>query len=156
MAPSCSTTHPHRPRLRTPSMRNRLLHAGFGVLSALVGVAAGHLVAALTEPASSPVLSVGSQVIDLTPTPLKEWAIEHFGTHDKTVLVGSVMLGVLALAAVAGLLTLRRFAYGAALLVVLVAIPAGAALHRPGSSLTDLLPSVVAGVVGLAALWWLT
>jgi DMSO/TMAO reductase YedYZ molybdopterin-dependent catalytic subunit len=137
-------------------MRNRLLYAGFGVLSALVGVAAGHLVASLTEPASSPVLSVGSQVIDLTPTPLKEWAIAHFGTHDKTVLVGSVLLGVLALAAVAGLLTLRRFAYGAALLVVLVAIPAGAALNRPGSSPSDVLPSVAAGVVGLASLWWLT
>lgn len=137
-------------------MRKRLLYAGFGVLSALVGVAAGHLVASLTEPASSPVLSVGSQVIDLTPTPLKEWAIAHFGTNDKTVLVGSVMLGVLALAAVAGLLTLRRFGYGAALLVLLVAIPAGAALNRPGSSAADVLPSVTAGVVGLAALWWLT
>ncbi|WP_235547770.1 MULTISPECIES: molybdopterin-dependent oxidoreductase [unclassified Nocardioides] len=118
-------------------------------------MAAGHLVAALTEPASSPVLAVGSQVIDLTPTPLKEWAIQQFGTHDKTILVGSVLLGVLVLAAVAGLLARRRFRYGAALLVVLVAIPAGAALHRPGSSVTDLLPSLVAGVVGVAALWWL-
>jgi len=137
-------------------MRNRLLYSGFGVLATLVGVAAGHLVAALTEPASSPVLAVGSQVIDLTPTPLKEWAIQQFGTHDKTILVGSVMLGVLVLAAVAGLLARRRFAYGAALLVVLVAIPAAAALNRPASSPGDVLPSVVAGVVGVAALWWLT
>jgi DMSO/TMAO reductase YedYZ molybdopterin-dependent catalytic subunit len=140
-------------------MRNRLLHAlswaGFGVLATLVGVAAGHLTASLTEPASSPVLSVGSQVIDLTPTPMKEWAIRQFGTHDKTILVGSVFLGVLVLAAVAGLLARRRFWYGAALLIVLVAIPAGAALHRPGSSFGDLLPSLVAGVVGVAALWWL-
>jgi DMSO/TMAO reductase YedYZ molybdopterin-dependent catalytic subunit len=59
------------------------------------------------------------------------------------------------LAAVAGLLARRRFAYGAALLVVLVAIPAGAALHRPGSSPADVLPSLVAGAVGLASLWWL-
>ncbi len=47
-------------------MSSRLAHAGFGVLSALVGVAAGHLVAGLLEPASSPVLVVGSTVIDLT------------------------------------------------------------------------------------------
>jgi hypothetical protein len=52
-------------------MTKRLLHAGFGVLATVVGVAAGHLVAALTEPAASPVLAVGSTVIDLTPTPLK-------------------------------------------------------------------------------------
>ncbi|WP_243060598.1 molybdopterin-dependent oxidoreductase [Nocardioides sp. SR21] len=129
-------------------MRNRLVHAGFGVLSALVGVAAGHLVAALTEPASSPVLAVGSEVIDRTPTPVKEWAIAQFGTHDKTILVGSVLLGVLALAAVAGLLAARRFAYGAGVLLALVAIPALLA--------TNLLPSVVAGVAGVASLWWLT
>ncbi|MFC7495360.1 MULTISPECIES: molybdopterin-dependent oxidoreductase [unclassified Nocardioides] len=129
-------------------MRTRLLFAGFGVLAALVGVAAGHLVAALTEPAASPVLAVGSQVIDLTPTPMKEWAIRTFGTHDKDVLVGSVALGVLVLAAVAGLLARRRLRYGAALLVVLVAVPAIVA--------SQVWPSVVAGVVGIASLWWLT
>ena len=136
-------------------MRNRLAHAGLGILAALVGVAAGHLVAGLTEPAASPVLVVGSTVVDLTPTPLKEWAIAHFGTHDKTVLVGSVLLGVLVLAAVAGLLARRRFAYGAALLLVLVAVPAAAALDRPGAATSDVLPSVAAAVAGLAALAWL-
>ena len=134
-------------------MRNRLAHAGLGILAALVGVAAGHLVAGLTEPAASPVLVVGSTVVDLTPTPLKEWAIAHFGTHDKTVLVGSVLLGVLVLAAVAGLLARRRFAYGAALLLVLVAVPAAAALDRPGAATSDVLPSLAAAVTddGLVA-----
>ena len=136
-------------------MTPRLLHAGFGVLATLVGVAAGHLVAALTEPAASPVLAVGSTVIDLTPTPLKEWAIAHFGTNDKTVLVGSVLVGVLLLAAVAGLLARRRFAVGAGLLVVLVAVAASAALTRPTAGLLDLLPSLAATVTGVAALAWL-
>ena len=136
-------------------MTRRLLHAGFGVLATIVGVAAGHLVAALTEPAASPVLAVGSTVIDLTPTPLKEWAIAHFGTNDKTVLVGSVLVGVLLLAAVAGLLTLRRFAYGAGLLVVLVAVAAAAALTRPTAGVADLLPSIAAAIAGVAALAWL-
>src|SRR4051794_34791726 len=141
-------------------MRNRLAFAlsgvMAGVLSALAGVAAGHLVAALTRPASSPVIAVGSTVIDLTPTPMKEWAIRHFGTHDKTVLVGSVLVGVLLLAAVAGLLARRRFAYGAGLLLLLVLIPAGAALSRPGASAADVLPSLAAAVAGLAALASLT
>src|SRR3954468_20549704 len=143
MPASCRTgrvTIRTAPPLRTAPMRNRVTYAVFGVLSTLVGVAAGHLVAALTEPASSPVLAVGSTVIDLTPTPLKEWAIRHFGTHDKTVLVGSVLVGVLLLAAVAGLLARRRFAYGAGLLLLLVLIPAGAALSRPGASAVDVLP----------------
>ena len=79
-------------------MRNRLLYAGFGILATVVGMAAGHLVASLLDPASSPVLSVGSTVIDLTPTPMKEWAIRQFGTADKLILVGSVMLGAVVLA----------------------------------------------------------
>src|SRR3954452_3303160 len=96
-------------RSEPPAMSNRLLHLGLGVLSALLGVAAGHLVAALTDPASSPVLAVGSTVIDLTPTPVKEWAVQHFGTHDKPILVLSVFVGVLVLAALAGVLARRRF-----------------------------------------------
>src|SRR5689334_22556665 len=107
-------------------MRNRLLYAGFGLLATLFGMAVGHLGAALLNPDASPVLAVGSTVIDLTPTPMKEWAIRNFGSNDKTVLVGSVMLGALVLAAIAGLLARRRFALGAGLLVLLVAL-AGAA-----------------------------
>ncbi len=136
-------------------MRNRLTYAALGLLSALVGVAAGHLVAAALDPATSPVLVVGSAVIDLTPTPLKEWAIAHFGTHDKTVLVGSVSAGVLLLAAVAGLLTRRRFALGAGLLLALVAVPVVAALTRPGAAPIDVLPSLVAAATGVGALAWL-
>lgn len=129
-------------------MLTRLSSAGIGILSVLVGVAAGHLAAAATEPAASPVIAVGTTVIDLTPTPLKEWAIAQFGTHDKTILVGSVLLGVVLLAAVAGLLAARRFAYGAVLLVALVVIPA---LVAPNP-----MPSLVSGVAGIGALWWLT
>ncbi|GAB6984216.1 molybdopterin-dependent oxidoreductase [Nocardioides pyridinolyticus] len=136
-------------------MRNRLTHAVLGLLSAVVGVAAGHLAASLLEPASSPVVVVGSTVIDLTPTPLKEWAIREFGTHDKAVLVGSVLAGVLVLAAVAGLLARRRLAYGATLLVALVAIPAVAAVTRSGATALDVLPSLVAGAAGVGALVWL-
>jgi DMSO/TMAO reductase YedYZ molybdopterin-dependent catalytic subunit len=136
-------------------MRNRLTYAAFGVLSTVAGVALGHLVAALTNPAASPVLAVGATVIDLTPTPLKEWAIAQFGTNDKAILIGSVLLGVLVLAAVAGLLALRRFAYGAALLLALVAVAAGAALTRPTAGPADLVASLAAAVAGVGALWWL-
>jgi DMSO/TMAO reductase YedYZ molybdopterin-dependent catalytic subunit len=136
-------------------MKRRLLYALFGVLATLLGVATGHFVASLLNPASSPVLAVGSQVIDLTPTPMKEWAIRQFGDRDKTILVGSVMAGVLALAAVGGLLTLRRFRLGAGLLLVLVAIAGFTAMNRPTAELVDVVPSLVTAAAGIAALWWL-
>lgn len=133
-------------------LQRALPWAGYGVLATLVGIGLAHLVAALTDAAASPVLAVGSAVIDRTPTPMKEWAIRSFGSADKTILVGSVLAGVLVLAAVAGLLARRRFVAGAGLLVTLVGIAAVAVLTRPAPDPLDLLPSLVAAVAAPAAL----
>lgn len=136
-------------------MLTKLRYALFGVLSALAGMAVGHLVAEVTRPESSPVLAVGETVIDHTPTPVKNWAIAHFGTHDKTILVGSVLVGVLLLAGLAGVLAHRAFRYGAGLLVVLVGVALYAALSRPVVRPVDALPGLVTAVVGVATLWGL-
>lgn len=130
--------------------------AGHGVLAAGAGTAAGHLVAGLLTPASSPVLAVGATVIDRTPTPMKEWAIREFGSRDKPILIGSVLLGTLLLAAVAGMLTQRSSAAGSSLLLMLVAVAGWAAVTRPLASASDAVPALVAGMVGVAVLLWLT
>lgn len=153
--PDERATKPDGPSLRMATMGNRLLYAGFGILATIVGMAAGHLVASLLDPASSPVLSVGSTVIDLTPTPMKEWAIRQFGTADKLILVGSVMLGALVLAAIGGILARRRFVLGAGLLLVLVAVAGATALLRPAADILDLVPALATAVTGVAALWLL-
>ncbi len=134
----------------------KLLPAAYGILATLVGMAAGHLVAALLNPAASPVLAVGSTVIDLTPTPMKEWAVAQFGTADKPVLVGSVLVGTLLLAALAGILAQRSFALGAGLLLALVAVAGVAALSRPAATAVDALPALATAAAGLGALAWLT
>ena len=132
-----------------------LPYAVAGVLATLAGMAAGHLVAATLDPAASPVLAVGSTVIDLTPTPVKELAVRELGTKDKPVLVGSVVLVTLLVSAVAGMLARRRFVLGAGILVALVAVAGVLALLRPFARPADVLPAVVAAVVGLGALWFL-
>ena len=85
----------------------------------------------------------------------KEWAIRTFGSADKPVLLGSVLAGVLVLAAAAGLLARRRTRYGAGLLVTLVGIAAAAVLTRPESAVADLLPCAVAAVAAVGGLAWL-
>ncbi|MET1132405.1 MAG: molybdopterin-dependent oxidoreductase [Aeromicrobium sp.] len=127
-----------------------------GLTAALAGLAAGHLVAALTTPAASPVLSVGSAVIDRTPTALKQAAIERLGTADKPVLLASVLVVTLLLAALGGLLARRSWIAGAAVVLVLVAAAGWAALARPEARPVDVLPAVVTGVVALTALRWLS
>ncbi|CUR58306.1 Oxidoreductase, molybdopterin binding protein [metagenome] len=130
-------------------------HGAYGVLATIVGLAAAHLVAALTVPAASPVLAVGSTVIDLTPTPLKEWAIRQFGTADKLVLVGSVTVVVLVLAAVAGIVAARRPTVGLLVVVGLAVVAGALAVLRPSAGPLDLVPALVAAVVASASLTWL-
>ncbi len=134
----------------------RIRFALSGILAAVAGIAAGHLVAGFVDPATSPVLTIGSTVIDLTPTPVKEWAIAHFGTNDKAILLGSVVLVTLLAAALVGLLARGHRRLAVALIAVLVVVPAAAALTRPTFSLLDLVPPAVTLVVGLAAFVWLT
>ncbi|KRB45886.1 molybdopterin-dependent oxidoreductase [Terrabacter sp. Root181] len=133
----------------------RLRFALSGILAAVAGIAAGHLVAGFLAPASSPVLAIGSTVIDLTPTPVKEWAIATFGTNDKLILQGSVLVGTLVLAAVAGLLARRRLPVAVGFIVLLTGLAGAAALLRPAARPLDALPAVAAMAVGVATLVWL-
>src|SRR3954452_24797454 len=107
--------------MRRPAGRT-LAHAAAGVLAASFGMAAAHLVASFGNPAASPVYAVGSTVIDATPTPVKEWAVRHFGTADKAILIGNVLVVTLIGAAVAGILARRSLRAGMIMLGVLVAL----------------------------------
>lgn len=123
-----------------------------GVTSAAAGLASGHLVAAWINPAASPLVAVGAVVVDLTPTPLKEWAATTFGTADKVVLLVGIAVVVAALAFWAGLLAVRRPRGGLAVAAILGAVAVAAALSRPGADRLDWLPGLVTTLVGAAAL----
>jgi len=136
------------------SAKRTLAHAASGVLATAAGMAAGHLVASLLSPAASPVIAVGSTVIDLTPTPLKEYAVREFGTADKAILLSSVIGVTLLFAAFAGVVARRSFLLAAALLLGLTAVAGAMAMLRPVAEGVDVLPAVGAAVVGLSVLWW--
>lgn len=124
-----------------------------GALAAALGAATGHLVAALVEPAASPVTAVAGAVIDLSPTPVKVWAVRAFGAADRLVLLGSVVLGTLVLSALAGRLSMRWRPAGAVLLGALSAVAMVAAGRATGSALsTALVPGLLTGVVGVLTL----
>jgi len=127
-------------------------HVATGLLAAIGGIAAAHLVAGLTNPAASPVLAVGSVVIDATPTPVKEFAVAQFGTADKPILLASVTLVTLVAAAVAGALSRRRVWLGIGFILLLTGLATAAAVLRPVATPSDAIPGVVSAVVGLAIL----
>ncbi len=126
--------------------------AAVGVAAAATAIALGEVVSAFTGPASAPALAVGSAAIDLTPTPLKEYAIRSFGTNDKTVLLGGIYLTLAALAVLAGLVAVRWRWAGAAVFVAFGGLGAWAALSRSTAGPSYVLPSLAAGLGGAAVL----
>ena len=135
-----------------PVMRASLRGAASGVVAAVAGVSVGNLLAAATSPGTAPVVVVGSQVIDWTPTPVKEWAIATFGSADKPILLTSVAIGTLAVAALAGVLAYRRLVLGVVIFGVLGSLAAAIALARPTAAPWDAVPSAVTGLVAIATL----
>ncbi|MFD5426795.1 molybdopterin-dependent oxidoreductase [Streptomyces sp. NPDC127084] len=125
-----------------------------GLLAAFSALAVAELVAAFVRPESSPVVAVGGASIDVTPAPVKDWAIRTFGTDDKLVLQAGI-LTVLALFAVAiGLFALRHRRVGALGVLVFGVLGAAAALGRPDSvSWADALPSAVGALAGSTVLY---
>lgn len=125
------------------------MYAVSGVLAAAAGMAVGHLVAAFVNPAASPVLAVGSTVIDATPTPVKEWAVQNFGTADKPILLGSVTLVVVIAAAAIGLVSKSKPSLANILVVGLASLAGLAAWFRPASAPFDIVPAFVTAIVGV-------
>ena len=122
------------------------------MLAAAVAIGAAQLVAGLTAPASSPVLAVGQAAIDLTPPPVKDFAISAFGTADKTVLLGGILVVLALYAAVVGILAVRRLAFGMWGLGLFAFIGLWAALTRPGSTAAYLWPTLAGAAAGAFAL----
>ena len=72
--PGMTTTRMPQRAPATDRRPRGLWYAGGTALAAAAAAGVGHLVAGLVSPEASPVLAVGSTVIDATPTPVKEWA----------------------------------------------------------------------------------
>ncbi len=135
---------------------SRVLAALGGVLSALAGLAAGSLTAAVLGSRLTPVVAVGSAFIDRVPPWLKDLAIQLFGTHDKTALRAGIVVVLLLLAAASGLLAVRRPQLGLAIAAGLALVAVAAAMTRPDAGPADALPAALAGVVSMVCLYVLS
>ncbi|GFG54620.1 hypothetical protein MAGR_60610 [Mycolicibacterium agri] len=111
-----------------------------GIAAAAVALGVTQLLAAFVGPQADSRTAVGSTVIDLTPGPVKEWAITTFGTADKVVLTVAVLAVIALIAAVTASRESRRAPIGSAAIVLSVA-GCAAVLSRPGATATPFRPS---------------
>ncbi|PFG42728.1 DMSO/TMAO reductase YedYZ molybdopterin-dependent catalytic subunit [Isoptericola jiangsuensis] len=123
-----------------------------GVVAAGAGLALAELVAAVVDPASSPVLALGGVVVDSVPPGLKDFAVQWFGTADKLVLLLTMGAVLAAGAALAGVLERRRPPAGRVLLAVVGLALGLVAMTRPGASPVWALPAILGVGVGVVLL----
>jgi len=139
---------------RRPS-RGLLAGALTGFLSAAVALGVANLVAAFVRPQASPIIAVGEAFIDRTPPALKNFAVQKFGENDKNMLLLGMYVTIALLAISIGMLAWRRVAVGVAGIGLFGLFGAFVAITRPESHTTDVIPSIVGGIAGIAALLWL-
>lgn len=126
-----------------------------GVVSAGVFLAAAELVALLVAREGSPILAVGSFVIDIVPQPFKEFAIATFGEYDKIALLVGLALAVLVASAVAGLLQYVRPPLGVIALVIAGGLSVAAIVTRAGATPFAAIPPIVGTIAGCLILSFL-
>ena len=126
-----------------------------GVLAAAVAMGAAQFASGLGVPQSSPVLAVGQAAIDLTPPHVKDFAISAFGAHDKTVLLGGILVVLALYSAAVGMFAVRRLAFGLCGLAIFAFIGLAAALTRPAATVGYVVPTLVGAAAGAFALAWL-
>jgi hypothetical protein len=140
---------------RIGSSRGLLAGSIAGFLAAAVALGAANLAAAFVRPQASPIIAVGDSFIDHTPSWLKNFAVQKFGENDKTMLLLGMYVTIALLAMVIGMLAWHHVSVGVVALALFGAFGAFVAYTRPESRITDVIPSAVGGVVGIAAIIWL-
>lgn len=135
-----------------PSTSPDVLAAAAGVAAGAVTVGVGALAAVVAGPTADPLVAVGAAFVDATPGWLKDWAVAVFGTADKVALGVGESVVLAALAATAGVLARRRWAWGALVVVALGGLAALAATTRADAGLLAPAPALLGAAAGLATL----
>ncbi|MGI8523941.1 MAG: molybdopterin-dependent oxidoreductase [Nocardioides sp.] len=137
-------------------MRNsRYVWPGAGLVAGLAGLAVSYGVAMVVAVGNNPVTAVAQSVIKILPGSLAEQGVQILGKHDKPVLVGIVLAGLVGLFVVIGKVARRNVGYGVAGFLILAGVGLAAIVSAYSFTLHNVLPLVAGYVVWVLALAWL-
>jgi len=143
-----------RPGDAASGRRSRGLLAGgvAGFLAAALAIGVANLAAAFVRPQASPIIAVGGAFIDRTPPALKNFAVAKFGENDKNMLLLGMYVTIALLAVFIGMIAWRHISVGVLGVGAFGAFGALVAYTRPESRVTDVIPSMVGGIIGIIAI----
>jgi len=142
-------------RRREASWRGPMVGAVTEILATGVVIGVSTLAAGLLRSAISPVSAMGTVFIDRTPATLRNFALQHFGTHGRTVLLLGMYVAFAVVAIAIGVAARRAAAVGVAGIAAFTLFAAFVTITRPAGHVGDAGPAVIGGVAGVAALLWL-
>ncbi|ROS33367.1 molybdopterin-dependent oxidoreductase [Curtobacterium sp. PhB78] len=125
-----------------PLRRPAVLAAAVGLVAAAAFLGIAEFGALLLGGAGSPLVAVGSTVIDLAPAGAKNLMVALFGTGDKVALFALMTVIVAAISAGAGVLERARPPFGALVFAVGGVLALIAVSTRSGSGTFDGAPTV--------------
>ena len=119
-----------------------------GAVAGLAGLAVADLAAWLVAAQGSPVTAVGELIINVLPAPLVNFGKDTLGTADKPILLVIIIVGVLALCALAGRLELGGRYRGLAVFALVAVIGWIGVSAQAGVTLRAYVPTLVGLLVG--------
>jgi DMSO/TMAO reductase YedYZ molybdopterin-dependent catalytic subunit len=127
-----------------------------GVAAATVSLGVAQLVGIPFGARADARAAIGSVAVDLTPGPIKEWAIQTLGPLDKLFVAVVVLVVIATIAAIAGTLETHRRPLGSAVVGGAGVLGCIAVLSRQGATALDTIPTVAGAACGVATLRVLT
>jgi len=122
-----------------------------------IGVVLGvsTLAAAVLKSATSPVGAMAAVFADRTPAALRNAVVHQFGAQGRTVLLLGMYLTFAVVAVVIGTLARRNAAGGVAGVAAFTLFAAFVVITRPAGHVAGVIPVVIGGLAGAAAVLWL-
>lgn len=140
---------------RAARYRGLLVSAATEFLATAVVIGVSTLAAGLLRSPVSPIGALGTVFINQTPAMLRGFAEHHFGSHGQTVLLLGMYALIAAAAVVIGVAARRAAALGVTGVAAFALLVAFVAVTRPASQVSAVMPVVIGGLAGVAALLWL-
>jgi hypothetical protein len=132
-----------------------MVSAATEFLATAVVIGVSTLAAGLLKSTVSPVSAMGTVFIDRTPAMLRGFALHHFGSQGRTVLLLGMYAVIAVIAIAIGAAARRAPALGVTGVAAFTLFVAFVAVTRPASRVSDVMPAVIGGLAGVTALLWL-
>ena len=124
-----------------------------GLVATGFAVAFSEMLSSFFVSAPSLVLTIGQRFIDITPAALKDWAIAVFGTNDKAVLIGGIVVVTIIIGGLLGVVARKRMELAAIGFVAFGVLGYALGITDPlATAGATFIPAIAAAGSGIAVL----